>query len=93
MNNSAIFLDRDGVLNIPEFRCGRSFAPKFFENFNLYPDALAATERLVKAKFRLFVVTNQPDVGMGLVAESEITRMHKFLLSNLPIEAIEVYTC
>jgi D-glycero-D-manno-heptose 1,7-bisphosphate phosphatase len=64
----AVFLDRDGVLTVPEFRDGRSFAPRRLEDFRLYDDAREATSLLKEAGFRLVVVTNQPDVGHGRIA-------------------------
>ena len=41
---AAVFLDRDGVIVVPEFRDGRSFAPRRLEDFRLYPDAAAASK-------------------------------------------------
>ena len=34
----AIFLDRDGVLNIPFIKNGKTYAPKKFQEFKLYPN-------------------------------------------------------
>ena len=85
----AVFLDRDGVLTVPEFRDGRSFAPRRLEEFRLYDDAIAATVRLKAAGFRLIVVTNQPDVGYGHIALHTIEEMHRRLAELLPVDAIE----
>ena len=85
----AVFLDRDGVLTIPEFRDGRSFAPRRLEDFRLYDDAIAATARLKAAGFRLIVVTNQPDVGYGRIAIDRVEEMHRRLAALLPVDAIE----
>ena len=35
-HNKAIFLDRDGILVIPTFRDGRSFAPRSLDDFKFY---------------------------------------------------------
>jgi D-glycero-D-manno-heptose 1,7-bisphosphate phosphatase len=86
----AVFLDRDGVLSIPEFRDGRSFAPRRLDDFRLYDDAAACLARLRAAGFRLIVVTNQPDVGNGLVDREVVEEMHRRLAAALPIDAIEV---
>jgi D-glycero-D-manno-heptose 1,7-bisphosphate phosphatase len=85
----AVFLDRDGVLTVPEFRDGRSFAPRLLEDFRLYDDAIAATTRLKAAGFRLIVVTNQPDVGYGRIPLGVVEEMHRRLISWLPIDAVE----
>jgi D-glycero-D-manno-heptose 1,7-bisphosphate phosphatase len=85
----AVFLDRDGVLTVPEFRDGRSFAPRRLEDFRLYDDAPAAAALLKNAGFRLVVVTNQPDVGHGRIALADVEEMHRRLARLLPIDAIE----
>jgi len=88
--NRAVFLDRDGVLNIPEFRDGRSWAPRKVEDFVLYPDAAEAVQRLKRAGFLIVVVTNQPDVGNGKVPAHMIESMHTILAQNIVIDRIEV---
>jgi len=86
----AVFLDRDGVLVVPEFRDGRSFAPRTLEKFRLYDDAPKALAALKEAGFLLIVVTNQPDIGNGLVAAEVVDEMHRRLLNVLPIDRIEL---
>ena len=86
----AVFLDRDGVLVVPEFRDGRSFAPRRIADFRLYKEAAPCLERMKTAGFRLVVVTNQPDVGNGLVERAVIEEMHHRLATALPVDAIEV---
>ncbi len=88
----AVFLDRDGVLTVPEFRNGRSYAPKTLEALEFYPDAPAAVGRLKAAGFVLIVVTNQPDVGAGLVERSIIDEMHARLRHSMPVDDVEVST-
>ena len=85
-----VFLDRDGVLVIPEFRDGRSFAPTSLEQFAVYPEAAACLARLKAAGFQLIVVTNQPDVGAGKVTCEIVTQMHAELAAKLPIDDIKV---
>ncbi|HEX2652427.1 MAG TPA: HAD family hydrolase [Xanthobacteraceae bacterium] len=87
----AVFLDRDGVLSVPDFREGRSFAPRRVEDFRLYPDVKEALSLLREAGYLLVVVTNQPDIGNGLVAQETVDRMHEILYDELPIDRIE--TC
>ncbi|WP_448951159.1 D-glycero-alpha-D-manno-heptose-1,7-bisphosphate 7-phosphatase [Labrys neptuniae] len=86
----AVFLDRDGVLVIPTFRDGRSFAPTSLEDFEIYPDARDCLDRLKAAGFLLVVATNQPDVGKGLVARGVVDEMHRRLLAALPLDGIKV---
>ncbi len=85
----AVFLDRDGVLVVPTFRSGRSFAPTTLAEFRLYPEAARCLKRLRRAGFRLVVVTNQPDVGAGLVPRKTVEEMHAQLFRLLPIDTIK----
>jgi D-glycero-D-manno-heptose 1,7-bisphosphate phosphatase len=91
MQRRAIFLDRDGVLNPPNVVDGKPFAPRYRADFHLYSDAAPALERLRSAGFLLVVVTNQPDIGHGLVDPAEVEAMHHHLTCDLALDA--VYCC
>ncbi len=88
----AVFIDRDGVLTIPEFRDGRSFAPRTFAAFRIYPGAAEAVRALKDAGFIVVVVTNQPDIGAGLVDARIVDEMHDQLRAAMPVDDIEVST-
>ena len=77
------------MLVIPEFRNGRSFAPRRLADFRIYPGASESARRLKNAGYTLVVVTNQPDVGNGLV-ERSVVEMHQQLCDGVPVDAIEV---
>ena len=86
----AVFLDRDGVLTVPEFRNGRSYAPRTLDAFRLYPDAEPSVRDLKDAGFIVIVATNQPDVGAGLVEQGVIEEMHARLRAAVGVDDIEV---
>jgi D-glycero-D-manno-heptose 1,7-bisphosphate phosphatase len=86
----AVFLDRDGVLVIPEFRAGRSFAPRRLEDFQLYGAAQPSLQRLKSAGYLLVVVTNQPDIGHGVVGADTVRKMHSILRRQLPIDLVKM---
>jgi D-glycero-D-manno-heptose 1,7-bisphosphate phosphatase len=86
----AVFLDRDGVIVVPEFRDGRSFAPVGLRDYRFYPEAPVALSRLKAAGYLLVVVTNQPEVGRGLIAEEVLTEMHRRLQVSFPVDSIKV---
>lgn len=88
--HAAVFLDRDGVLNETEVRNGKPYAPRRLAEFRIYADALAALTLLKSNGFRLIVVTNQPDIGNGLVDPAVINAMHDLLRDALPVEEIMV---
>jgi D-glycero-D-manno-heptose 1,7-bisphosphate phosphatase len=87
----AVFLDRDGTLNVPVVRGGRPYPPQTVDNLRLFPDAPDACARLAAAGYVLVVVTNQPDVGRGTQTEAAVAAMHTKLRQLIPqIARIEV---
>ena len=89
---AAVFLDRDGVLTVPEFRDGRSFAPTRLEDFRLYSDAAEGVRRLKDSGFLVIVATNQPDLTTGKLAPDVLAAMHDRLRAETAIDDIEVST-
>ncbi len=89
MRRRAVFLDRDGVIAIPEFRDGRSFAARTVADFRIYPEAPASLHKLKRAGFVLAVVTNQPEVGHGLIRRCDVDEMHAIMARELPVDLIK----
>lgn len=86
-----VFLDRDGVLNVPLVRDGRPYPPASLDEFRLYEDVPAGCARLKEAGFLLVVVTNQPDVGRGTQTRALADAMNETLKAELPVlDRIEV---
>jgi D-glycero-D-manno-heptose 1,7-bisphosphate phosphatase len=90
MGRAAVFLDRDGVVNRAEVRHGKPYAPRRLSDFRLLPGTAAAVHALREAGFLVVIVTNQPDIGHGLVAPSAVERMHAHLRARVPVDAVEV---
>ena len=90
MGRPAVFLDRDGVLTIPEFRDGRSYAPTSLENFQLYADAAPSVARLKEQGYLVIVATNQPDVTTGKLDGQTLETMHHILRAETRVDDIEV---
>lgn len=86
----AVFLDRDGVIVRAAVRQGKSYAPRDLKSFRLLPGAAAAVQRLHKAGYLIVVVTNQPDIGNGLVDPAVVAEMHRRIGLAMPIDAIEM---
>ncbi len=86
----AVFLDRDGILVVPLFRDGRSFAPRTMEEFAIYAEAPACVARLRQAGFKIVVVSNQPDVGAGRTSREAVDEMNARLSRAMLFDAVKV---
>ena len=87
----AVFLDRDGTLNVQVIRDGHPFAPSSLAEFALFPGVPAACTALKASGFMLVVATNQPDVGRGTQSQAVVEAMHTRLRELVPaIERVEV---
>jgi D-glycero-D-manno-heptose 1,7-bisphosphate phosphatase len=91
MKRSAVFLDRDGVINRSMIRAGKPYPPASVQELEILPGVKQALEALRKAGFLLVVVTNQPDVARGTTSKDSIDRIHNYLKAELPLDA--VLTC
>lgn len=87
----AVFLDRDGTLNVPVVTAGLPEPPRSLAAFQLFPDAAAGCRTLAEAGYVLVVVTNQPDVGRGTLAAEVVEAQHRQLRQWIPeLARIEV---
>lgn len=87
----AVFLDRDGVLNVAVVRDGKPYPPPGFQTVQLYPDAAAALARLKAAGFLLLVVTNQPDVSRGNQSRAVVEAQNAVIKAELPLD--DIFVC
>ncbi len=88
MLKRAVFLDRDGVVCRSIVRDGKPYAARTLSEFRLVPHAATSVELLKQAGFIVVIVTNQPDIGAGLVDRSVVDSMHARLRSRLGVDAI-----
>ena len=88
MSSPAIFLDRDGVLNAVVWRDGKPASPRDLDELVIEAEVPAALRRLSEAGYRLFAVTNQPDVPRGRMTRTALARIHGALAAALPLEEI-----
>lgn len=68
----AIFLDRDGVINV-----NRVDHVTCWKEFVFLPGALSALRALHLAGFHVFVVTNQAIVSRGMASRQDIEHIHE----------------
>jgi D-glycero-D-manno-heptose 1,7-bisphosphate phosphatase len=85
---SAVFLDRDGVINRAFTRGGIPYPPASLEDLELLPDVGEALRKLKTHGYRLVVVTNQPDVARGTSSRELVEAIHARLKLELGLDAI-----
>ena len=77
--DSALFLDRDGVIN-------RQIVGGYIRNLSqleLLPGAIDAIVRLGKAFRYVFVVTNQQGIGKGVVSAADVKEIHSYIIEEV----------
>ncbi|MBK7998364.1 MAG: HAD-IIIA family hydrolase [Verrucomicrobia bacterium] len=80
--NRAIFLDRDGTLNVDK---------NYLSNpaeLIIIPGTSAALLRLMQAGYRLFIVTNQSGIGRGYYTLADMHAVNEKLCAELAREGI-----
>jgi len=87
----AVFLDRDGVINRPIIKNGRSYGPTKLKDFRLFPKVKNSIKSLKKKGYKVFIVTNQPDVSRGKIKKEIVIEMHKYLLSR--VKPDDIFVC
>lgn len=85
----ALFLDRDGVLNVLR----RNDYVKTPDELVLLPGVAEAMALLRTHYERIFIVTNQQGIGKGLMTEADLTAIHDKLLAALPGCIDRIYHC
>jgi D-glycero-D-manno-heptose 1,7-bisphosphate phosphatase len=90
MPDRAVFLDRDGVINKVVYRDGRPTSPRNIDEFEFDAGTESALNRLSAAGFRLFVVTNQPELARGLLTKESLCRMTDRIMNTLKIDEVRI---
>lgn len=78
----AVFLDRDGTLNVERnYLCDP-------DQLELFPGVGVALRKLVEAGFLLFIVTNQSGIGRGYYTVEDMHRVNARLSEKLSREGV-----
>lgn len=75
--NRAVFLDRDGTINVEK---GYVYKP---EDFEFEPGAIEAIRLLNQAGYKIFVVSNQSGIARGYYSEAAVEELHVWLAAEL----------
>lgn len=90
MKNKAVFLDRDGVINVE-----RSYTYRL-EDFVILEDVMEVLKVLKEKGYLLVIVSNQSGVAQGIYKQEDVEVLHTYMheefnKNNISIE--ETYYC
>lgn len=88
--NKAIFLDRDGTINVD-----KNYLYKV-EDFEFLPGAVEGLRALQSSGFLLIIITNQSGIARGFFTLEDFLRLNDFMLTeleNLGVHISKVYYC
>jgi len=80
----AIFLDRDGVINIE-----KNYLYKI-EDFEFMPGTFGSLKQLQDDGFKLFVITNQSGIGRGYYTLEDFNRLTTWMLNEFENNSIHI---
>ncbi len=86
----AVFLDRDGVLNKVAVIDGAPYGPRELAAFHLHEGVPDDVGRLKRAGFLTIVVTNQPDIARGKMAQTELDKMTAIIRSKVLVDDVVI---
>lgn len=79
----AVFLDRDGTLNVERYYLHDP------EALEIIPGTGPALRRLIDAGFELIIITNQSGIGRGYYTESDMHAVNDKLAAELAVDGVE----
>lgn len=88
---TAVFFERDGVLNLPKVEGQFQIAPKTFNDLVLNAAALKPLQALKEAGYLLIATTNQPGISRGHISRREIDLMHMRIQKYFPLD--DIFMC
>lgn len=88
--NKAIFLDRDGTINVE-----KNYLYKV-EDFEFLPRVIDGLKLLQEAGFLLVIITNQSGIGRGYYKEEDFKKLNDWMINTLKehgVNIAHVYYC
>ena len=75
--NKAVFLDRDGTINVEKNYLYR------IDDFEFLPGVLEGLRRFKEAGYLLIIVTNQSGIGRGYYTEKQYKELETWMCDQL----------
>ena len=88
--NKAVFLDRDGTINVEKHYLHK------VEEFEFLPGVIEGLKILQDAGYLLVIVTNQSGIGRGYYTEEDFHHLNKWMIDTLKKQGVDitkVYYC
>ena len=88
---NAIFFDRDGTIIKTFVKKNKPIAIKTLKDLSLIKGVPSVLNKL-KAKYKIFVITNQPDVARGNNKKKNVIEINKELIELCPLRKFILLT-
>ena len=91
MKQKAVFLDRDGVINLDI----TTYTWRV-EDFKILDGVFESCKRFAEAGYKLIVITNQGGIDRGMYTHEDVDRLHRHMIrlfQDQGIELLEIYYC
>ena len=88
--NKAIFLDRDGTINVEKHYLYK------IEEFEFLPGVVEALKKFQNAGYLLIIITNQSGIGRGYYTENDFKKLNDWMVATLKEQGVTinaVYYC
>jgi D-glycero-D-manno-heptose 1,7-bisphosphate phosphatase len=86
----ALFLDRDGVINVDYIDVCKK------ENFDFIDDIFEVCNRAQELRYKIIIITNQSGVARGVYSDSDVFILHKFMENEFlkrDIKITDIFVC
>ncbi|HBH07475.1 MAG TPA: hypothetical protein DDX92_12830 [Flavobacteriales bacterium] len=83
--NKAVFLDRDGVINVE-----RGEYTYLISDFQWVDNIKANLKKLSNKGYSLIVITNQGGIAKGIYSLQQVEELHQFIRSELRKSGVEI---
>ncbi|WP_105213309.1 D-glycero-beta-D-manno-heptose 1,7-bisphosphate 7-phosphatase [Pseudoalteromonas sp. T1lg22] len=90
MSNKAVFLDRDGVINVDHAYVHKA------EDFEFIDGVFGACLAFQNMGYRLIVVTNQSGIGRGYYSEAQFAELSEWMTAQFAAHGVQldaIYYC
>lgn len=81
---AAVFLDRDGTINVD-----KDYLYKI-KDFEFLPGAISGMKMLIDKGYKLIIITNQSGIARGYYTEKDFEKLTKWMIEELELQGITI---